>query len=75
MSTQTQLIVNQSLSLSPEERAFVANALLQSLEDNPYTFETEWAKVAHQRSQEIKSGKVTPVSHKDFLSSIKLPNV
>jgi len=74
MSVQTQSIVNQSLSLSPEERAFVANALLQSLEEKPYSYENEWAEVAQKRSQEIKEGKVTPLSHEEFKSSIKLPN-
>ena len=74
MTTQTQSIVNQSLSLSAEERAFVANALLQSLEENPFNYENEWAQVANNRSKEIKEGTVKTLTEEEFRSGIKLPN-
>ena len=71
MTASSQAIANQALSLSAEERAFVANALLQSLEKQPFSCEAE-DSVVQKRISELKSGKVKALSHDEFLIKTKI---
>ena len=68
--TATQSIVSQALSLSPNERADIANVLLQSLE-LPQDYETEWMNLVEKRHQEVQSGKVKPISWREMKSKIR----
>ena len=74
MIPSTQVVANQALALSPEDRALVANLILQSLEAQPTTYDKEWEELSLKRSQEIKNGKVKPLSQKEFDKGIRLPN-
>ena len=68
--TLTQTIVSQALSLSPNERADIANVLLQSLEA-PQDYESEWMDLVEKRHQEIQSGKVKPITWDEMKSKIR----
>jgi len=68
--TVAQSIVSQALSLSPNERADIANVLLQSLE-LPQDYETEWMNLVEKRHQEVQSGKVKPITWHEMKSKIR----
>jgi len=68
--TVTQEIVSQALRLSPNERADIANVLLQSLE-LPQDYETEWMNLVEKRHQEVQSGKVNLITWHEIKSKIR----
>ena len=57
----TKEIIEQALSLPVEERAFIADSLLRSLNMPNADIDAKWAKVAMRRLQELRSGKVKAV--------------
>jgi putative addiction module component (TIGR02574 family) len=57
MPTSVAEIESQALSLSPEERATLADHLLASLAADP-TVEEDWAVEAQRRLAELESGSV-----------------
>lgn len=62
-------IVHQALLLSANERANIAQLLLQSLETSD-SYEEEWLDTVERRRADILSGKVAPVKWneiKDFV--------
>ena len=67
MTSTAQSIVNQALALSPEDKAFLANTILQSLENQPTAHDHEWQEVVSQRMNDVKSGVSTPISQDEFL--------
>jgi putative addiction module component (TIGR02574 family) len=69
MTTATQEIAGKALSLSPEDRASIAQMLIQSLESSQ-SYEEEWLETVEKRHQEINSGKVKPISWDEVKSFI-----
>jgi putative addiction module component (TIGR02574 family) len=59
--TAAQKIASEALSLSPNERADIAQLLLQSLEASE-DHEDEWISEVERRAKEIEQGKVKPVT-------------
>ena len=59
----------EKLSLSPEDRASIAQMLIQSLESSQ-SYEKEWLETVEKRHQEINSGKVKPISWDEVKSFI-----
>jgi putative addiction module component (TIGR02574 family) len=57
MTTSVAELESQALSLSPEERATLADHLLASLAADP-TVEEEWAVESQRRLAELESGAV-----------------
>ena len=57
----TKEIIEQALSLPVEERAFIADSLLRSLNMPNADIDAKWAKVAKRRLQGLRSGKVKAV--------------
>ena len=57
----TKEIIEQALSLPVEERAFIADSLLRSLNMPNDDIDAKWAKVAKRRLQGLRSGKVKAV--------------
>lgn len=55
--TRLQAIENEALTLEPDERAALAEALLASL-DTPEEIEAAWAEEIERRSADFKSGSV-----------------
>jgi putative addiction module component (TIGR02574 family) len=54
-------IIDEALSLPLEERARLANSLLESLNVPNPAIDKKWAAVAKQRLEELRSGKVKPI--------------
>jgi len=57
----TKKIIEEALSLPVEERAFIADSLLRSLNMPNAGIDAKWTEVAKRRLQELRSGKVKPV--------------
>ena len=55
--TAAQKIASEALSLSPNERADIAQLLLQSLEASE-NHEDKWITEVERRAQEMEQGKV-----------------
>ena len=62
MTDKTQAIVEQSLKLSPPERADVAEQLLASLDDAlDSDVEKAWQEEVQQRLQQVERGEVKAI--------------
>jgi hypothetical protein len=59
---KTAEIMNELANLPVEERALIADSLLQTLNASQPEIEQEWLKVAQQRLAEISSGNVKSIS-------------
>jgi putative addiction module component (TIGR02574 family) len=57
----TKKIIDEALSLPVEERAYIANTLLESLNMPNPAIDKKWAAVAKQRLEELRLGKVKPI--------------
>ena len=69
MSNLLEKIQNDALSLSGQERAFLADRLLSSLGDDVLTeVDAAWVEEAERRYQEYKDGKRQGVSAKDVFA-------
>ena len=69
MSNLLEKIQNDALSLSGQERAFLADRLLSSLGDDVLTeVDDAWVLEAERRYQEYKDGKRQGVSAKDVFA-------
>jgi putative addiction module component (TIGR02574 family) len=54
-------LIEEVISLPVEERAVVADSILQSLNPPDLDIDRKWAQVAQRRLTELRSGKVKPV--------------
>ena len=69
MSNLLEKIENDALSLSGQERAFLADRLLSSLGDDVLTeVDVAWIEEAERRYQEYKAGNRQGVSAKDVFA-------
>jgi len=63
MSVTVSKVIEDVKSLSAKERAFLARCLLSSLDTvNEESVDDEWAKLAKNRYEELKSGFVSSIS-------------
>lgn len=63
---------NQVLRLGPQERARLAERLLDSLEDLPESeVEALWLDEAERRDREVSQGRVTPIPADEVLAELK----
>ena len=59
MSPKAEKVVSEALQLPREERAFIAEKLLESLEfEEPLTISAEWKAEFLSRCRELDEGKV-----------------
>ena len=62
----------EALRLAPQERARLAERLLDSLEDLPQSeIEALWLDEAERRDREVAEGRVTPIRAQQVLSELK----
>ena len=68
-------IANEALRLSPHDRAILAEAIWESLEDPYIVFpdisDDEAIALAKHRDKEIDRGDVMPLSHKELMASLR----
>jgi putative addiction module component (TIGR02574 family) len=59
MTTAIKDLADEVLQLSPEDRAFLAERLLDSLDE--VEIDDAWGKEAKRRRDEVRRGKVKPI--------------
>ncbi|RPI73191.1 MAG: addiction module protein [Desulfobacteraceae bacterium] len=67
----TKKLIDEALSLPIEERAFIADSLLKSLNTPDPEMDKNWIKIAKHRLAEIRSGKVKPISGKEVFTKVR----
>jgi len=63
-------LIEEALSLPVEERALIADSLWRSLNLPNADIDAKWTEVAKKRLQELRSGKVKPISGEAVFSEI-----
>ena len=58
----TKKLIEEALCLPVEERALIADSLLRSLNVPNAGIDAKWTEVAKRRLEELRSGKVKPIS-------------
>ena len=66
----TKKIIEEALSLPVEERAFIADSLLRSLNMPSTAMDANWTEVAKRRLQEFRSGKVKPIPGDELFAKV-----
>ncbi|MBN1998921.1 addiction module protein [candidate division KSB1 bacterium] len=69
MSSKQDLI-NEVLSLPIEDRAFIIDSLIKSMNPTNSDIEREWIKVTQKRLNDLKTGKVQGISGKKVFDDI-----
>ena len=66
----TKELIEEAVSLPVEDRAFVAESILRSLNVPETDVDRKWAKVARRRLAELRSGKVKPVPGEEVFARV-----
>jgi len=67
MTNQLEIVEAQALTLSPEDRAQLADRLITSLFED-HDIENSWAAEVERRIEEIESGHVTLIPAADSIA-------
>lgn len=59
MTTKVKSLARTAVLLPPEDRTYLAEQLLASLDDSD--LEQQWAAEARRRRDEVRSGQVRPI--------------
>lgn len=74
MSPEVSDLLKRALALPAEERAALANTLLDSLEAPSQSVEEDWDKEVTRRMQDLKEGKAVTVPweqlHRELLAMV-----
>lgn len=62
-------IINEALSLKPQERYMIIENLVQSLNQPNFEIDKLWVEESKKRLQAIKEGKLKTVSYNDVFVS------
>lgn len=68
---KASVLLDEAVSLPVEERAHLVDCLLQTLNPPDATHAAAWAVVARRRLDELRSGKVIPVSGEAVFARIQ----
>ncbi len=67
----TKEIIEQAECLPFEERAYVVDSLLKTLNHPDPEIDRKWAEVANRRLEELRSGRVKPVPAEEVCAKAK----
>jgi putative addiction module component (TIGR02574 family) len=74
MSPEISDLLKRALALPVDERAALANVLLDSLEDRPESVQAAWDEEVARRIEDLKAGKAVTVPweevHRELLAMI-----
>ena len=70
---KTSEIIAELANLPTDERALIADSLLQSLNPTQQSTEQSWVKLAQQRLTEISTGQVQPVAAETVFDQVNKP--
>jgi putative addiction module component (TIGR02574 family) len=71
MSPNAEAIMNAALALPPEERASLAERLLDSLQTEQQEIDRCWTEVAEKRLAAYRRGEVRAVPADEFLQRLR----
>jgi putative addiction module component (TIGR02574 family) len=71
MSELAEKLIKQALGLPPDERAEVAERLLQSLEPSLSAIDQLWAQEAESRIDAYERGEIEAIPAEDVFNTIK----
>ena len=66
----TKQLIDEAVSLPVEERAFVVDSLLRSLNQPDLEIDKKWAVEAKRRLAELRSGKVQAIPGDEVFSKV-----
>lgn len=66
----TKTLIAEAVSLPVEERAFIVDSLLRSLNQPESEIDKKWAIVAQRRLEEIKAGEVKAVPGQEVFDKV-----
>lgn len=74
MREETSELLKRALALSPEERAALANTLLESLDESDASVQEAWDEEVARRMQDLKAGRAVTVPweelHRELLAIV-----
>ena len=70
MKTAANKVVTEALNLPRADRAFLAEKLLESLDDEPFEVSPAWRKEIRRRCDEIDSGRVKLIPAKKVFKDL-----
>ena len=68
---ESVVLEKEAMKLSPFERAWLADRLLQTLEDDHASSIRAWTEVAEQRLDKFRSGKMDAIDCMEFIDSLR----
>ena len=68
MTTKAKSLARMAVLLPPQDRTYLAEQLLASLDDTD--LEQEWAAEARRRRDEVRSGRVKPIPAEELYRRI-----
>ena len=66
-----QTLIDEAISLPVEDRVLVVDSILRSLNPTDAKIDREWAKVAQQRLEDLRSGNVSAVPAEEVFERIR----
>jgi putative addiction module component (TIGR02574 family) len=72
MTTKSEFILNEALTMSPDERARIARCLIQSLEEPCVEdVDEKWIQLAQKRLEELENGSVQAASWDEIKKKVR----
>jgi putative addiction module component (TIGR02574 family) len=72
MTTKSEFILNEVLTMSPDERARIARCLIQSLEEPcAEDVDEQWIQLAQKRLEELEDGSVQSVTWEEIKKKVR----
>ena len=66
-----QTLIDEAISLPVEDRVMVVDCILRSLNPTDAKIDREWARVAEQRLEDLRTGKVVAVPAEEVFARIR----
>ncbi len=71
MTTKSEFILNEALSMSPDERVRIARCLIQREAPSVENVDEQWIQLAQMRLAELEDGSVQPVSWEEIKKKVR----
>jgi putative addiction module component (TIGR02574 family) len=69
--SKTQDLIDEAISLPIEERALLVDSLLHSMNPLDEENDKKWATEAKKRLEDLRTGKIAPVSGEEVFKKIR----
>ncbi len=69
--SRTQDLIDEAISLPIEERAFLVDSLLRSMNPLDEDNDKKWSTEAKRRLEDLRTGKTKPISGEEVFNKIQ----